>query len=198
LPGRESRAAEEPFDAMPALVQALTGAIEPLLDRPYAFFGHSMGAAVAFELARALRKRGAPMPAVLIASAARAPQFRRGWTPPPEPPDETFKEELRRLQGAPDQALDDPVMLRAILPVLRADTRLYRNYLYGEDEPLELPIRAYGGAEDPNITRDHLQGWREQTRRSFDVRIFPGGHFFLHASRAQLLDALSDDLESLC
>jgi surfactin synthase thioesterase subunit/glycosyltransferase involved in cell wall biosynthesis len=194
LPGREARLAEAPFKRMAALVTALADAIDPYLDEPYAFFGHSMGAAVAFELARELRRRGRPLPDMLIASAARAPQYRRLHVPPIAPSREQFLEELRQLQGIPAEVLDDPAMLRAILPALEADATLYRNYVYFDESPLVLPLRAYGGAEDPNIRREHLEAWGEQTTDSFAVRVFPGGHFYLNAARAEFLAALEEDL----
>jgi surfactin synthase thioesterase subunit/glycosyltransferase involved in cell wall biosynthesis len=194
LPGRESRIAEAPFTRMGPLVAALAGAIEPYLSQPFAFFGHSMGAAVAFELARELRRRGRPLPRVLIVSAARAPQFRRGHVPPPAPSREQFVDELRRLQGMPAEVLDDPAMLRAILPALEADATLYRNYVYSEDAPFDFPIWAYGGVEDPNIRREHLEGWREQTTDGFAVREFAGGHFYLNTRRDEFLAALKEDV----
>ena len=198
FPGRESRAAEAPFTRIAPLVEALAAAIDPYLDRPFAFFGHSMGAAVAFELARALRRRGRPLPAMLVVSAARAPQFRRNYTPPPDPSEPQFLEELRRLGGLPSEALDDPAVLRAILPALSADAAVYRRYVYAEDAPLPCPIRAYGGAADPNIRPEHLAAWAGQTSASFAVRAFPGGHFFLHSARPELLAALAADLEGAC
>jgi surfactin synthase thioesterase subunit len=198
LPGRESRTAEAPFERLGVLVESLAAAIEAYLDRPFAFFGHSMGAAVAFELARLLRKRGLPQPRLLIASGARAPQFRRNHTPPADPSEEQFLAELRRLGGVPAEALEDPAVLRAILPALTADAALYRRYIYTEDAPLSLPIRAYGGNADPNILPEHLHAWQEQTTAAFGVRLFAGGHFFLHQSRAEVLAALAADLEQTC
>jgi surfactin synthase thioesterase subunit/glycosyltransferase involved in cell wall biosynthesis len=194
LPGRESRLAEAPFERMGPLVAALADNIDSYLDRPFAFFGHSMGAAIAFELARELRHRSRPLPEMLIASGARAPQFRRRHVPPPAPSREAFVEELRRLQGIPPEVLDDPALMRAILPALEADAALYRNYIYVEDLPLPLPVRAYGGADDPNVRRDHLEGWAEQTTASFAVRIFPGGHFYLNSATDPFLRALEEDL----
>jgi surfactin synthase thioesterase subunit/glycosyltransferase involved in cell wall biosynthesis len=194
LPGRESRLAEAPFTRMAPLVEALGAAIQPHLDRPFAFFGHSMGAIVAFELTRLLRRRGLPLPRILIASAARAPQFRRNHVPPPDPPDDQLLADLRRLEGISPELLEDPSVATAILPALRADTALYRNYVYTEDDPLDCPIRAYGGTEDPNIEPHHLERWREQTRSSFAVRRFPGGHFYLRSSREEFRAALEEDL----
>jgi surfactin synthase thioesterase subunit/glycosyltransferase involved in cell wall biosynthesis len=181
LPGRESRLAEAPFERMAPLIAALTGAIQNHLEAPFAFFGHSMGAIVAFELARELRRRNLPLPRMLIASAARAPQFRRGHVPAPAPSRADFLEELRRLQSVESATLDSPEFLHTLLPALEADSTLYRNYIYSEGAPLDLPIRAYGGVEDPNIRRDHLDGWGEQTTQSFALRLFPGGHFYLSA-----------------
>jgi surfactin synthase thioesterase subunit/glycosyltransferase involved in cell wall biosynthesis len=189
-PGRESRAAEAPFERMDALVAALAEAIQPLTDRPFLFFGHSMGAAVAFELARHLRRAGRPQPRGLIASGARAPQFRAGWTPPPAPSDE----ELRtQLEGVAPEVLDNDELMQ----VLRADTALYRNYVYAAGEPFDFPIRAYGGAIDPNVNLDHVQAWSSQTTGAFAARIFAGGHFYLNTA-SDFLPALAADLEAIC
>jgi surfactin synthase thioesterase subunit/glycosyltransferase involved in cell wall biosynthesis len=198
LPGREARIAEAPFERMEPLVAALADAIRPYLAQPFAFFGHSMGAAVAFELARMLRRRGQPIPKLLVASGARAPQFRRNYTPPPAPGDEEFLAELQRLQGIPDELIDDAALMRAILPVLRADAALYRKYTYTEDAPLDCAIRAYGGAADANVRREHLEAWAEQTTASFAVRLFPGGHFYIQSGKAEFLAALAADLEQAC
>jgi surfactin synthase thioesterase subunit/glycosyltransferase involved in cell wall biosynthesis len=194
LPGRESRLAEAPFERMGPLVVALADNIASYLDLPFAFFGHSMGAVVAFELARELRRRSRPLPRMLIASGARAPQFRRHHVPPPAPSSEAFVEELRRLQGIPAEVLDDPALMRAILPALASDAALYRNYIYAEEAPLPIPVRAYGGADDPNVRREHLDGWAEQTTASFAVRVFPGGHFYLTTAREPWVQALLADL----
>ena len=175
-------------------VEALAELVERHIDTPFAFFGHSMGAAVAFEIARLLRRGGAPLPRLLVVSGARAPQFRRNHTPPPEPSEEQFIKELRRLQGVPPEVLDNPEMLRLVLPGLRADAALYRNYVYCDEPPLDCAIRAYGGTADPNVRREHLEGWGEQTTRSFRVRLFPSGHFFPQTCRLEVLAALSEDL----
>jgi surfactin synthase thioesterase subunit/glycosyltransferase involved in cell wall biosynthesis len=195
LPGRESRAAETPAADMASLVGALADAIEPYLDGPFAFFGHSMGAVVAFELSRALREAGRPLPVCLVASGARAPQFRLGHVPPPEPTDEEFLGQLRRLEGVPGEVLDNPGLLKVILPALRADAALYRKYVYAEGRPFAFPIRAYGGVEDPNVTAEHVRAWACQTTGSFAARMFPGGHFFLNTDRDAFLQALAADLE---
>jgi surfactin synthase thioesterase subunit/glycosyltransferase involved in cell wall biosynthesis len=181
-------------DTMAEVVAALGDAVQPYLQAPFAFFGHSMGAALAFELARLLRRRGQPLPRCLLVSGARAPQFRRGHVPPPEPDETEFVNELRRLEGVPRDVLDNTDLLRVILPALRADAALYRNYVYADEPPLDCPIRAYGGAEDPNVRREHLEAWAQQTTSSFALRLFPGGHFYLQTAREPFLAALSRDL----
>ena len=194
LPGRESRAGEPPFRRMEELVNALSRAISAHFDVPFALFGHSMGAVVAFELARELRRQGKPQPVALFVSAARAPQFRRNWTPPPEPSEEAFLEELRRLQGVPREILENRELMRLVLPALKADAALYRQYVYAEEPPLSCPIRAYGGESDPNISPSQLEAWREQTTASFAKRLFPGGHFFYQTVEEEFLRALASDL----
>lgn len=187
LPGRETRAAERPFDDMEALIEALTAAIRPHLDVPFAFFGHSMGAGIAFELARSLRRNGLPEPRALIVSAARAPRYRLGRTSTPDPSDEDLTRELQQL-GSNAEAI------RLALPLLRADTRLYRNYAYRAEPPLATPIAAYGGESDLQVRPEHLEGWREETIKSFKRREFPGGHFFFQ-NEPKVLEAIAGDIE---
>jgi surfactin synthase thioesterase subunit len=197
LPGRESRAAEAPFERMGALVAALADAIQPLLDRPFVFFGHSMGAAVAFELVRQLRRIGRRAPLGLIVSGARAPQYRAEWTPPPPPNDEEFRAQLRRLEGVPAEVLENAGLMRVLLPALRADTELYRNYVYSVEPPFDFPLRAYGGSADPNVREEHVEAWACQTTGSFAARIFDGGHFFLNTA-LDFPQELIRDLEEIC
>lgn len=191
LPGRETRQGEPPIEDMASLVSSITAAIEPLVREPFAFFGHSMGAVVAYETARELRRRGLPMPVALFAAGARAPHFRRNWTPPPEPSEQEFLDELRRLEGLSLKVLDNPELLRLALPALRADARLYRNYVYAEDAPLPVRIFAYGGVSDPNVAPGHVEAWREHTTGGFEARIFAGGHFFIDTARDEFLRELS-------
>jgi surfactin synthase thioesterase subunit len=149
-----------------------------------------MGAIIAFELTRWLRSEGHPLPETLHASAARAPQFRINHQPGPEPDEAAFVAELRRLQGMPDEVLDNPELMRVALPALRADANIYRQYVYEPGDPLPIPIHAYGGTTDPNITREHLERWREQTTREFTLDLFEGGHFYLQSSQSEFIGKL--------
>lgn len=197
LPGRESRTSEAPHRDMATLVEAIGGAIQEHTRTPFVFFGHSMGAGVAFELSRWLRRRGLPMPLALCVSGARAPQYRRNWTPPAELSDDELLQELRKRDGISPEVLGNEELMRVLLPPLKADTLLYQRWSYTEDDPLPCPINAYGGAEDENVTREHLEAWREQTCASFALRIFPGGHFYLRRQQSEFLDALGRDLDDL-
>ena len=194
LPGRETRAGERPLERMGDLVDAFLEEMARHAGAPYAFFGHSMGAAIAFETARALRKQALPLPAALFVSGARAPQFRLNHRPLAEPVEDEFLEELRRLEGVPAELLQNPEALRILLPVLRADARMYRNYTYLAGDPLEIPIIAYGGESDPNVRLEHLEAWQAQTTARFTLRRFAGGHFYLQSAADEFLEGLRTDL----
>jgi len=192
LPGRETRLNEPPLGSMDQLIARLREAIDAYLDRPFAFFGHSLGAIIAFELARALNSR----PRCLFVSGARAPQLRRDHVPPPPPSDEELIDELRRLDGMPQDLTDHPELVQLALPALRADTALYRNYVYRDGPPLDCPICAYGGADDARIARENLEAWAEQTF-AFKLAIFSGGHFFLQTQQGEFLRTLARDVSQL-
>jgi surfactin synthase thioesterase subunit/glycosyltransferase involved in cell wall biosynthesis len=183
LPGRESRASEPPIDNMPQMIEALAAAIRPYTREPYAFFGHSMGAGIAFELTRVLEHP----PRALIVSAARGPQYREDLQPRPDPSDEELLAQLTALGG-------DRESLALALPLLRADTRLYRNYRFAPGPPLAIPIAAYGGADDPNVHPEDLAGWAGLTTARFVVREFPGGHFYLETETAAVTQAIVEDV----
>ncbi len=195
LPGRETRLREAAVTSMAAVVDALEAAIQPYLDHPFAFFGHSMGAAIAFELVRSLRRSKRPLPFALYVSAARAPQFRLNWSPPPEPDDGELLDQLRRLDGVPAELLANRAAMQLALPALRADTALYRNWIYTPELPLAAPIFAYAGIGDPNVSLEQVDAWGEQTASRFARREFEGGHFFIRSARDVFLRRLLADLE---
>jgi surfactin synthase thioesterase subunit len=196
-PGHENRRAEQFAQTMHDLVTKLARDLDPFLNGPFAFLGHSMGAIAAFELTRLLRRQGRPLPALLIASAARAPQFRRGHIPPPDPSREELIKQVRELGGLPPDIIASDDSVQILLPALDADTSLYRRYIYSEDEPLPVSILALGGAADPNIEPHHLQGWREQTTAAFETRQFAGAHFYLRENEDQFLSTISAALSPL-
>jgi len=154
-----------------------------------------MGALLAFEVARRLHSERLPMPMALLVSGARAPSFRIGHVPPPEPSDAQLLDRLRQLNG-PGSPAASTDLLHPLLPALRADTRAYRNYVYQPGDPMPIPIRAFGGRKDPQVTAEHLDAWRCHTAESFSLRLFPGGHFFLRDHALAFLEALSEELAS--
>ena len=155
-----------------------------------------MGALLAFELALRFHAERLPMPVALLVSGARAPRFRIGHVPPPEPSDAQLFDQLRQVNGSGIATSANPELLHPLLPALRADTRAYRNYVYRPGDPLPVPIRVFGGRQDPQVSLEHLEAWRSHTADSFSVRLFPGGHFFLRDRGLAFLEALSEDLAS--
>ncbi len=196
LPGRETRIWEPPFEEMGPLIDALADAIEPYLKRPFAFFGHSMGAGVAFELARELRRRGQPLPARVLVSAAKGASLRRDAPTEGEPTDAELVAQLRQLEGVAPEVIENPELMRIIMPALRADTKLYRRYVYRPEPPLACPIHAFGGAADPNIRPEHLQAWQHETSSGFTLQLFPGGHFYFRESLPAFLAAVEAAIQS--
>ena len=194
LPGREDRVAETPIESMESAAEALAGEFIRHAGAPFSFFGHSMGAVMAFEVARRLHDKGAMGPRLIIASAARAPVFRIGHQPPPDPSREQFIAELKRLEGIPPEVLADPRLLDLALPALEADARLYRRYVHTPGAPLTVPITVYRGEADPNITAEHTARWAEMTTGHFGQRVFPGGHFYVESCRDALMEAIREDL----
>jgi medium-chain acyl-[acyl-carrier-protein] hydrolase len=178
LPGREDRITERPFTRIQPLVQATADVLGPHLDLPFALFGHSFGAIVAFELARELRRRGAEPPAVLLVSGHRAPQLPLRRIFVADQPDEVVIARLRELNGTPQRLLDEPELLEQFLTVVRADFTVCDQYVYQPERPMQCPIVAFGGTRDHLLVAGDLEAWRMQTRSGFTLEWFVGDHFF--------------------
>lgn len=192
LPGRETRLREAPVADLDELVPALGRAVAPALDRPFAFYGHSLGSIVAFETARWLRRNGAALPAALCVGASRPPQS--PWPDPPvrDLPDLALLEEVnRRYESVPDVVMAEPELRQLLTPALRADMALIETYRYRAEMPFDFPIHAFGGAADRKVTRNDLSQWQEQTLGAFDLRLFPDGHLFLLARKQELMLAIA-------
>ena len=194
LPGRENKLGEQPFTRLQPLVEAIADALFPLLDTPFAFFGHSMGAIISFELARQLRRDRGLEPEHLFVSGHRAPHLPSLEPPTFELPEPELVEELRRLNGTPQAALEHPELLELMLPVLRADMAVCQTYEYGDEPALRCPITAIGGLEDVDVSRQRLEAWREHTAAAFKLRMLPGDHFFLHSQQFELLRIISREI----
>lgn len=196
LPGRESRIREQPVSDWRVLTDALSAAFREWTDRPFAFFGHSLGATVAFNLTRRLRQEGRPQPIHLFVSGRAAPQLPLPRPPVHHLPEAEFREELRTLQGTPEEVLGNEELMSLLAPLLRADFTLAENYPYQEEPPLELPISAYGGVEDAFAPEATLDAWGTHTSAGFRRTVYPGGHFFLHERHTELLAAISQEIRT--
>jgi medium-chain acyl-[acyl-carrier-protein] hydrolase len=191
LPGRESRHAEPTFTDLDQLVADLEVNLSPILRPPFAFFGHSLGALIAFELARRL----SVPPDRLFVSSSRAPQLPRRGSPLSQLPDAEFLTAMQeRYQALPAVVLADREVLTHFLAILRADFTLFDAYQYRPGQPLPSPITVYGGEEDREVSAESLAGWSEQTTSAFRLRMFNGDHFYLKTRQAELLEAIIEAL----
>lgn len=188
---------ENSFSRMSPLIQTLVQVILPHLDQPFAFFGHSMGALVSFELARQLRKSYGLTPIHLFVSGHRAPQLLLPDAPIHALPEAEFIEKLRNMNGTPIKVLEHAELMELTLPALRADFAVCETYSYISEPPLDCPITAYGGLKDNRVSHGQLEAWRAQTSDSFTLQLFPGDHFFLHSATPLLLRALSQELSKV-
>ncbi len=197
LPGREARLREPLMRRMPEIVTEIGQALLPMVDQPYAFFGHSMGALLAFEVARWLRRTGAQEPVHLFVSGRRAPNQ--------HDPDrmihalddaEFLREIVARYNGIPQVILDDPELLQIFLPTLRADLEVIETYQYAHEAPLHCALTAFAGFSDQRASLHDLQNWRAQTTGAFRARQFAGEHFYLQNQRDVLLAELLSTLKN--
>lgn len=193
LPGRERRIREPAVAHMQPLVEALAEALEPAMQQgPFALFGHSMGAWIAFELARQLRRNGQRMPVQLFASARRAPHLPgqgQAWS---KLPDAEFLRAIQdRYRSIPQPLFDDPKLLALFLPALRADFTLVDDYQHREEAPLDVPIDAYRGDGDDFVSPQECLAWQQHSSGAFALETFPGDHFFLRDSRELLVAAIA-------
>ena len=194
FPGRGTRLMEPSFTRLSPLVQALAQALIPLLDKPFAFFGHSLGALVGFELARQLRRQSGVQPVRLFVSAGRAPQIPARGQPIHALPEQEFLDELRHLNGTPRELLENAELMQIMLPILRADFAVYETFVYSAEPSLDCCITSFGGLQDHRVSRGDLEAWRDQTSAAFSLRMFPGDHFFLNTAQPLLLQVLSQEL----
>lgn len=190
LPGRLTQMKSAPFTRLEPLVSAIGPVLLPYLDKPFAFFGHSMGGLVSFEVTRLLRREYGLSPVHLFVSARRAPQIPNPNPPIHALPEPEFLLELRRLNGTPQAVLENTELMQLLIPILRADFAVLETYVYGPEPTLDCPITAFGGLQDQEVSRNEIQGWHAQTNSAFSLQMFKGDHFFLHSAQSLLLQSL--------
>lgn len=192
LPGRESRMAEVPCTDLESLVEQLYDALASLLETPFALFGHSLGAKIAFALAICAQKRQRPVRHLFVAGS-RAPHLQE-----PRPlhhlPDAELIAALRRYAATPEALLANRELMSLYMPLLRADFTLDETYVYRDDEPLLCPLTVFGGEDDPETGSEDLDAWQQHCKSTFCCHMFPGGHFFIRSAQKQLLSRLIREL----
>ena len=194
LPGRENRMQETPLREFGPLKKALQEILPNYLDLPMGLFGYSFGGTFAFELARGMVEYGA-VPAHLFVGASVAPQVPRNLEHISELPDEEFIGQIQaNFGGIPPQIAGQPELLKLMLPALRADMHAIETYEYTPQEPLPLPITAFGGSDDPVISMSDMAAWKQQTSQRFRHRVMAGGHFFIREKFPQVLRYVGDQL----
>ncbi|MDC8758409.1 thioesterase II family protein [Janthinobacterium fluminis] len=190
LPGRGGRFGEAPYTSMSELVETLAGVVGAHADLPFAFFGHSLGALLAFELARYLQRHQRAMPQQLIVSGCNAPQMRNPSANLHLLGDAALIEELRKYNGTPAELLQHRELMELLLPSIRADFSLAETYVYQPGALLDLPMTALAGRRDPRTSAEQVEGWQKETSNICRVEWFQGDHFFLNPERAGVLEVL--------
>lgn len=197
LPGREALFGAPMYQSMKPLVEAIVPVIKPQLDVSFAFFGHSLGAHVAFEVARALRKQNISLPRGFVASGTRAPHLPSRRIPLHNLTTPRLIDELRRYGGTPEAVLQNQELMDIFLPPLRADLAIFETYSSMSDMPFEFPVTAFGGKTDHRTDPDELEAWKEHTTGGFSAQFFEGGHFYLlEQARNAFLAALRQTVET--
>ena len=200
-PGSGGRLLEKPFTAMAPLVESLAEALRPWLDRPFAVYGHSLGALIGFELLRQLRRAdpdgSLPRAARLLVSGATAPDATPAVGRFGELDDRELVTALHRLGGTPQSLQVDSELMSLVLPGLRADLELLGAYRFDEEPPLAVPISAFAGRDDALASPERVARWSRHSAVGFACTTVAGGHFFLHENQAELLPALCLELKEI-
>ena len=192
-PGRQDRRHEPLIGNVPELTDQIVAAVEATVDRPLAVFGHSMGATLGFEVVRRLEAAGMPV-SVLFVSGRRAPSTLREEPDYRQYTDADIIRELRSLNGTEGNLLDDDETVQVILPSVRNDYLVIRDYRFVPGPPLRCPVVALNGQDDPKVTAAEAEAWHEHTSGAFDLRVFPGGHFYLVSQAAAVIDTVASHL----
>lgn len=197
LPGRGSRMAEQPYTSMQDLVVTLAELLTQQDRTPFAFFGHSMGALVALELARCCARHSLAMPRGLIVSGASAPQFDKPARNLHALPDNELIDALRDYDGSPPEVLEHRELMELLLPTIRADFQLIETYRYRAGRPLGLGLTVFVGDADAQVVQESTPHWQKETAGTCDVRRFKGGHFFINTERDAVLASLKATLSAM-
>jgi surfactin synthase thioesterase subunit len=176
-PGRQDRRLERRMEDIGELADNIFQALRSMTDRPLAFFGHSMGAILAYEVALRLERDGTVL-RHLFASGRRAPSRQR-LERVHEQDEKGVIAELRLLSGTDSSILSDAEMIEMIMPAIKSDYRAIESYRHRPGQELTCPVTALVGDSDPRVSVDDAKAWGDHTAAAFDLRVLPGGHFYL-------------------
>lgn len=194
LPGRGPRISEAAYTDCRELAQGIADGLAPLLDRPFALIGHSMGALASFEAARILRRKYGLSPVYMFVSGCAAPHVHREKQILHNLPAQDFREGLRQLGGIPPEVIQNDELMRIVEPMLRADFAVSETYEYKPGGLLSCPITAFHGSEDPYVSEEQAASWRELTNGEFHLHVLPGSHFFINSEYPQIIEAVAEYL----
>jgi medium-chain acyl-[acyl-carrier-protein] hydrolase len=194
LPGRGDRFGDPHAERLAPLSRIVAQELLLYIDKPFVFFGHSLGALLCFETARSLRRETRRQPARLFVSATEAPHRQSREEPLSGLPKSELVKKLHEFNGAPVEVLQNEELLNLMLPTIRADFALCDTYEYHPEPPLECPMTIYGGLEDHEVEAERLAAWSEMTVGACEIRMFPGGHFYINSSRSLFLQTFAGDL----
>lgn len=197
LPGREKRVSEKAYTDLNLLIQDLINGISPLLDVPFVLFGYSMGSIIAYELTLELLKRGNKGQKALLIGAQKAPIPRKPKKKRHLISNERIIEELKVLGGTSMEVLENKRFMDYYLKIFRADIAIVDNYMRDTGYRIPIPLHIFGSVNDPEVSLDQLYGWKTYSKDYFQLKLYPGGHFFLEDYHKLLINDVNGILENL-
>jgi len=194
LPGRGARFRERPATSTQEVVTTLTEVIQAQDPLPFALFGHSLGALLAFELTHYCQQNHLPMPVHLFVSGCAAPRYRDPPSGFQNMADERFIEVLKAYKGTPREVLEHEELMQVLLPMLRADFTMADNYIHTARQRLDIPMTVFAGTEDDRVSAKQIHGWRDEAGTTFATHWYAGDHFFINNERDRILGCVSEAL----
>ncbi len=196
LPGHGTRLSEPLAQDIKELIEPIARGILPTLDKPFAIFGHSMGALLGFEVALFLQQQFNKVAEHVFLSGHGAPGSPRHEPKIHHLPKPQFIAKIKEYNGTPQEVLEHEELMELMIPILKADFRICEMYQHYSNNKLMAPITAMGGINDPSTFREDLEAWKNFTTGDFKVRLFPGDHFYLLQQKVNLLKAILTDISS--